>query len=72
MFFAAIPWCCVDGVKAGGVFSINADGWHIEMYGQHQMDSANSISEQKLPTRIEFAGEMVQVPHNPGSYARNR
>eukprot|EP00794_Sanderia_malayensis_P017017 gene17017-18731_t len=68
----AQPWCCVDGIKAGGVFNVGADSWQIEIYGQHKMDTNENKLIGEQPTRIEFAGQMVQVPNNPGQYSRNR
>ncbi len=54
------------------MFSVAADGWMIEMYGQHKMESHNDILQGERPTKLELANQMVEVPNNPGRYLRNR
>ena len=65
-------WCCADGRKAGGKFSLHADGWSIEMYGQHLMESEILVARGEKPTKVDFAGQLVTVMRNPGLFARNR
>lgn len=65
-------WCCVDGRKAGGLFTMSRDGWRIELYGQHLMESEMLVARGESPTKVNFAGQMVTVMRNPGLFARNR
>ena len=62
----------MDGRPSGGAVLITAHGWNIEMYGSHSLDSHKSMKQGRAPTRIMFAGEMVNVPDNPGGVMRNR
>ncbi|XP_001637005.2 uncharacterized protein LOC5517036 isoform X1 [Nematostella vectensis] len=66
------PWCCIDGREAGGKIEITADGWSIQLYGQHIMDSETLINKGLRPTRVLFSGQWVTVPTNPGEHIRNR
>ena len=66
------PRCCVDNRKAGGVFNLYLSGWHIEIYGQHIMDSELLRVEGFKPTKILLDGQWVSVPRNPGLFMRNR
>lgn len=70
--FAAVPWCCVDEMDFGGKFIVSADGWNIELNGQHRMDSNDRIINGQPTTKVQFAGQMVNVPKNPGKHARAR
>ncbi|XP_062503539.1 uncharacterized protein LOC134180399 [Corticium candelabrum] len=65
-------WCCADGRIAGGAFRLAAHGWTIELWGQHLMDSELRIMVGEQPSKVFFAGQWVNVPDNPGLYARNR
>ncbi|KAI8495433.1 hypothetical protein Bbelb_268880 [Branchiostoma belcheri] len=65
-------WCCVDNRTAGGKFQIGVEGWTIEMYGQHLMDSEMMVARGQQPTKVLFDGMWVNVPTNPGLFARNR
>lgn len=65
-------WCCADGRQAGGKFRMTADGWSIELYGQHLMESEMLVARGESPTKVDFAGQMVTVMRNPGLFARNR
>ena len=62
----------MDGREAGGKFEIMADGWSIQLYGQHKMDSEDLISKGHSPTRVLFSGQWINVPANPGQHVRNR
>ncbi|CAH1776799.1 unnamed protein product [Owenia fusiformis] len=66
------PWCCVDGVIAGGIFNVFSQNWKVEMYGQHLMDSEKMIHRGLTPTQVHFDGQWVNVPTNPGLFVRNR
>ncbi|CAH1776798.1 unnamed protein product [Owenia fusiformis] len=66
------PWCCVDGVIAGGIFNVYSQNWNVEMYGQHLMDSEKMILKGLSPTQVHFDGQWVNVPTNPGLFVRNR
>lgn len=57
---------------AGGKIEILADGWSIQMYGQHKMDSERLKNMGVRPTKVQFCGEWVNVPENPGKHVRNR
>lgn len=57
---------------AGGQIEILADGWSIQMYGQHKMDSERLINHGVRPTMVPFCERWVNVPENPGKYIRNR
>lgn len=65
-------WCCVDNRTAGGKALMNSEHWHIELYGQHLMDSEILRSNGFNPTRLFFDGQWTGVPRNPGLFARNR
>ncbi|XP_032226808.2 uncharacterized protein LOC5502641 [Nematostella vectensis] len=65
-------WCCVDGRQAGGKFRISTSRFTIEMYGQHMMESELLVASGQQPTKVDFAGMLVNVVRNPGMYARNR
>lgn len=65
-------WCCVDNRTAGGKISVHSKNWHIELYGQHIMDSEMLLIEGIKPTKVLFDGQWVGVPRNPGWHARNR
>lgn len=65
-------WCCADGRQAGGKFAMSIDGWSIELYGQHLMESEMLVARGEAPTKVDFAGQMVTVMRNPGLFARNR
>ena len=66
------PWCCVDGQKAGGTFELLADGWSIQMYGQHRMSPKGAMISEPHPTKVLFSGRWLNAPRNPGLYIRNR
>lgn len=66
------PWCCVEGRKAGGKIELLADGWSIQMYGQHRMNSRGALANEHPPTKVFFSGSWLNVPFNPGLYVRNR
>ncbi|XP_068724564.1 uncharacterized protein [Montipora capricornis] len=66
------PWCCVEDSLAGGKIEILADGWSIQMYGQHKMHSEKSFTSKHLPTKVFFSGTWLNAPSNPGLYVRNR
>ncbi|XP_020605018.1 uncharacterized protein LOC110043858 [Orbicella faveolata] len=66
------PWCCVEGRKAGGKIELLADGWSIQMYGQHRMNSRGALAYEHSPTKVFFSGSWLNVPFNPGLYVRNR
>ena len=66
------PWCCVDNRNAGGIFQLYLPGWHIEIYGQHIMDSELLRAEGLKPTKVHLDGQWVSVPRNPGLFMRNR
>ena len=66
------PRCCQGEKPSGGAVLVIANGWNIEMYGSHSLDSYEKIKTGRAPTRIQFAGEMVNVPDNPGKVMRNR
>ncbi|XP_060078794.1 uncharacterized protein LOC132558269 [Ylistrum balloti] len=65
-------WCCVDNRTAGGKFKISSKHWHAELYGQHLMDSELLLRKSLAPTKIQFHGQWVNVPRNPGLHVRNR
>eukprot|EP00795_Rhopilema_esculentum_P012884 gene12884-3635_t len=58
--------------KIGGSILVIADGWNIEMYGSQSLDSHQKILHGEKPTKIDFAGQMANVPDNPGKVSRNR
>ncbi|XP_067947171.1 uncharacterized protein [Watersipora subatra] len=66
------PWCCVDGVMAGGIYNLNSPNWHVEIYGQHLMDSEKLLLEHIPPTLVELDGALVPTPASPGLFSRNR
>lgn len=70
--FLEQPWCCVEGSLAGGKIELLADGWSVQMYGQHRMNPKGAITSEHLPTKVFFSGSWLKVPFNPGLYARNR
>ena len=74
LFFSCLeqPWCCVEGRKAGGKIELLADGWSIQMYGQHRMNSRGALANEHPPTKVFFSGSWLNVPFNPGLYVRNR
>eukprot|EP00112_Aurelia_sp_Birch-Aquarium-sp1_P024757 Seg797.3 transcript_id=Seg797.3/GoldUCD/mRNA.D3Y31 product="Fukutin-related protein" protein_id=Seg797.3/GoldUCD/D3Y31 len=72
MSVRAKPWCCRNGTHSGGAFLVSADGWNIEMYGSQSLDSHENIKQGKSPTKVNFAGQMVNVPNNPGKVMRER
>ena len=49
-----------------------ADGWSIQMYGQHKMRPERVLSSEHHPTKVLFSGTWLNVPSNPGLYVRNR
>lgn len=49
-----------------------AGSWSIQMYGQHKMDSEESLASGHQPTKVLFSGQWVNVPANPGLHVRNR
>lgn len=51
---------------------LNSNNWHVEIYGQHLMDSEKLIREHIPPTLVEFDGQMIPAPASPGLYSRNR
>jgi len=57
---------------AGGEVEILADGWSIQLYGQHSMDSERLRNHGVRPTIVPLNGQWVNVPENPGQYIRNR
>ena len=61
----------MDGVIAGGIFMLSSPHWHIEIYGQHLMDSEKLLLENITPTLIDFDGQLVPTPASPGLFARN-
>ena len=65
-------WCCVDNRTAGGKLKVNSAHWHIELYGQHIMDSEMLLADHKKQTKLLLNGQWVGVPRNPGWHARNR
>lgn len=65
-------WCCADNRTAGGKAKVYSTNWHIELYGQHQMDSEMLLVEGFKPTKVLLDGQWVWVPRNPGWHARNR
>ncbi|XP_063413592.1 uncharacterized protein LOC134696003 [Mytilus trossulus] len=65
-------WCCADNRTAGGKMKVHSKHWHIEMYGQHQMDSEMLLTDGLKPTKLLLNGQWVGVPRNPGWHARNR
>jgi hypothetical protein len=65
-------WCCVDNRSAGGKFMLGFNGWNIELYGQHIMDSELLIQEGIKPTKVLLDGQWVNMPRNPGLFVRNR
>lgn len=66
------PWCCVDGVEAGGTFTLASSYWVAELYGQHLMDSEKLLKQNIKPTVVHFDGERVTTPTSPGLFSRNR
>lgn len=65
-------WCCVDNRTAGGKIKVSSKNWHIELYGQHLMDSEMLRMDGVKPTKALLDGQWVGVPRNPGWHARNR
>ena len=65
------PFCCKEGRLYNGSFSVKRDGWRIDMYGAYMMDSELLVASGQEPTRVQFAGQWVISPRNPGLYARN-
>lgn len=68
----ASVWCCADNRTAGGKAKVHSGNWHIELYGQHKMDSEMLLDEGFKPTKVLLDGQWVWVPRNPGWHARNR
>ncbi|XP_022798874.1 uncharacterized protein LOC111336948 [Stylophora pistillata] len=66
------PWCCVEGFQAGGKIELLADGWSIQMYGQHRMNPRELLANEHLPTKVLFSGNWLSAPCNPGLYVRHR
>uniref|UniRef100_A0A6P8J045 Uncharacterized protein LOC116305542 n=1 Tax=Actinia tenebrosa TaxID=6105 RepID=A0A6P8J045_ACTTE len=64
--------CCLEGRQTGGQFLIGTPSFTIEMYGQYMMESEILAARGQPSTKINFAGEWVNVVRNPGLYARNR
>ena len=64
--------CCKDNRSMGGKFHIGTTGWNIEMFGQHMMDSEQLIKAGMSPSKVLLDGKWVNVPRNPGLFARNR
>ena len=56
---------------AGGKIELLADGWSIQMYGQHRMSPKGTNTNGLLPTKIHFSNSWLNAPFNPGLYARN-
>jgi hypothetical protein len=65
-------WCCADNRTAGGKFGIGTRHWHVELYGQHLMDSEMLMADGLPQTKLFFDGQWTGVPRNPGLHARNR
>ena len=62
----------MEGRKAGGKIELLADGWSIQMYGQHRVNSRGALANEHPPTKVFFSGSWLNVPFNPGLYVRNR
>ena len=60
--------CSENGKLKGGVLHIRADGWSIQIYGQHELTTHHSDTR----TKVKLANYFVNLPENPGLYARNR
>jgi len=65
-------WCCADNRTAGGKFKVASTHWHVELYGQHLMDTEMLVEKKIKPTKVPFDGRWVNTPRNPGWHARNR
>lgn len=59
--------CCFEGVTTGGSMAVYANGWLIEVWGQHRLTSLKSSR-----TKMKMGGNWVYTPENPGLYIRNR
>lgn len=64
--------CCVDGRQSGGTFDLFTTHWKLELWGQYKVDSEDLIASGLKPTKIQFAGQWVNVNRNPGLFVRNR
>ena len=61
-----------NGVVAGGFFSLTTTNWGVELWGFSEFDTHLDVARGVVPTVVLFAGEWVNLPHNPGRFARNR
>lgn len=61
--------CCFEGVITGGVMTIHAHGWNIEIYGQHKLTTGAGDVPR---TKVLMGEQWVATPENPGLYVRNR
>ena len=63
-------WCCADNRTAGGKIKVSSKNWHIELYGQHLIDSEMLQMDGVEPTKALLDGQWVGAPKFPSPMAR--
>ena len=61
-----------NGRQQGGYFGLKTTNWRIELWGYSAFDTQLTRARGLRPTKVLFAGQWVNHPHNPGLFARNR
>lgn len=56
----------------GGYFALKTRNWIVELWGFAEFGSQMDAARGVVPTKVRFAGQWVNHPHNPGLFARNR
>ena len=61
-----------NGRLHGGYFALETINWKIDLWGFTAFDTQLARARGLRPTKVIFAGQWVNLPHNPGLFARNR
>ena len=61
-----------NGRLTGGYFDLRTTNWGVELWGFAEFDTHMDSAKGVVPTKVMFAGQWVNHPHNPGLFARNR
>ena len=64
--------CCLGGRETGGYFDVYTTHWRLELWGQYKVESEDLIANGLKPTKVQFAGQWVNVNRNPGLFIRQR
>ncbi|XP_028402712.1 uncharacterized protein LOC114525530 [Dendronephthya gigantea] len=63
-----------NGRTERGYFGLRTTNWRVELWGLPEKTFGTQIDVARgvIPTKVMFAGQWVNHPHNPGLFTRNR